>query len=150
MYPNAESAQQGRLAGGSGFFIDYLAPSAKWFRYIVTNIHVVRHGCTTMRVNTKDGGTAVFDIPADDWIDHPDGDDIAVARVDIDSHPDWDVKGLDWSAFVGSVDSFRNRMVELNVGVGDEVIMLGRFVWHAGIQTQSASCPLRKHSADAG
>jgi hypothetical protein len=78
------------------------------------------------------------EIPQGDWVDHPYGDDVAVARIDTLLDADSDVKGLDWSALAGSDAAMRDRMDELNVGVGDEIIMLGRFVSHAGIQRNQA------------
>lgn len=101
---------------------------AEPFQYLITNIHVAQTGNRTVRINTIDGGAETIEVPASDWINHPDGDDMVAAELDL--QPQWAVTPLDWSelAVTGS------RMAELNMGVGDEVFMLGRFISHRGLE----------------
>jgi hypothetical protein len=62
---------------------------------------------------------------------HPDGDDVAVAPVDLAEFPEeWTVRALRWENFYPTTE----RLDELNVGIGDDVVMLGRFAGHTGRQ----------------
>lgn len=101
---------------------------------MVTCSHVVRQQGATLRVNTTSGGTETLTIPAGDWTHHPDNDDVAAAPIALSAHSDWSVRALEWMAVVGPQDLHRQRMRELNIGVGDEVAMLGRFAFHGGQQ----------------
>jgi hypothetical protein len=130
LFRNEEDAQAGRGAGGTGFLVE-LESEAGWLHhYVVSNIHVVRNGCTTLRINTEDGGVSHVEIPESAWVDHPDGDDISVGPIDDDIPSDWTVTPLDWENLCPTPE----RMEELNVGIGDEVVMLGRFSGHSGRQ----------------
>jgi hypothetical protein len=129
-YPSAEAAQNGEPVGGTGFFVDLRSPvSGQAFRYVITNRHVVRKGGTFLRLNMITGGTDVLEIPPSSWVDHPDGDDISVAVIEA-TDPSWTITALEWSDLAIT----QPRMDELNMGVGDEVFMLGRFIAHGGVE----------------
>jgi hypothetical protein len=129
-YPSLEDAQNGEAVGGTGFFVDLRSPvSGQAFRYVITNRHVVHGGGRFLRLNMTAGGTDVLEIPLSSWVDHPDGDDISVAAIQA-ADPGWMITALEWSDLAIT----QPRMDELNMGVGDEVFMLGRFISHSGVQ----------------
>jgi hypothetical protein len=132
-YLTARDAENASRSGGTGFFVDVRSQVTKQpFRYVITNRHVA-HNCGFLRLNTADGGTDVLEIPSTAWVDHPDGDDISAAAVAAPD-PNWAATALEWDSFVGSRQFSEARMKELNVGVGDDVFMLGRFIAHGGRQ----------------
>jgi Trypsin-like peptidase domain len=130
LYPNRESALRGERAGGSGFIVSIPsdADSEFSFSYVVTNSHVIREaGCDALRVNTRSGGTNVIAETKDFWLHHPDGDDVAVLSISLD-YETTKVKALpidDWFVTQERVEYYK-------IGIGDEIVMLGRFVNHEG------------------
>jgi hypothetical protein len=131
LFADEAGAKAGHGAGGTGFLIDYPGTGGTRHTYVVSNIHVVRNGCTTLRLNRRKGGAAVTVIvPSETWCDHGDGDDVCVAAIELDQ-TDWAVKALPWEDFCPTDD----RLDELNVGIGDDVLMIGRFVGHTGKQS---------------
>jgi len=126
LYPSEQAALSGERAGGTGFVVGTRGPlSDRLFCYLVTNDHVASGGCDVVRVNTE-RGVDISRVPASAWLSHPNGDDVAAAPVDIPSH--WKVRPLDWAAVCPTPE----RMAELNVGIGDDVVMIGRFIGHEG------------------
>lgn len=128
LYANEADAESGTQTGGSGFLVIIPVPGyeeeASTF-YAVTNAHVVGNGFTCVRLNTLDGGHASVTLQAEDWVLHPDGDDLAIAEIDLprDSRikailPDSFIDGHDLTMF----------------GVGQDVYMIGRYVSHEGRQ----------------
>lgn len=123
VYPDAENARAGRSAGGSGFFVRFNAHGENAATcYLVTNTHVALGAPRTLRYLDATGSVQFCDIPGNAWRTHPEGDDISVAQIPSDTGVD--IVAIDWSEMAAS----RTRMKELNVGVGDEVFMLGRFL----------------------
>jgi hypothetical protein len=128
VYPSAEAARGAHAAGGTGFLITVpLAGVDYSLRYIVTNSHVAANG-RAIRVNTHDDNHDVVPIHQADWIHHPAGDDLALAPIALspDRHR---YKALPTSYFLT-----RHEMIDLNVGPGDDVYFMGRFIAHDGRQ----------------
>jgi hypothetical protein len=130
LYLNEDSARKGEGAGGTGFFIHVRSKhSGQGVQYGVTNDHIA--GASTggrnlvIRGNTRDGFD-VLTIPREAWIGHPDSDDVALAPVEIPDH--WSTTAIDWAALCPTPA----RFTELNVGIGDDVVMIGRFIGHEG------------------
>jgi len=96
---------------------------------VVSNSHVVFSGCTTLRINKRDGGVDTATIPAEAWEKHDDGDDVAIAPMG-ELPLEWSIAALQWEDMFPTPE----RLAELNVGLGDDVFMLGRFVGHTGQQ----------------
>jgi hypothetical protein len=129
LFENEERAREGTGDGGTGFFVRYLESGFEnW--YVISNIHVVRTGHTTLRINTKKGAVETLSISEDLWVDHPHSDDVSVAPLGFEIPSGWAASGLFWD----SVCPTEHRMEELDVGVGDDVFMLGRFFGHSGKQ----------------
>ncbi|MEP7286653.1 MAG: hypothetical protein ABI947_12900 [Chloroflexota bacterium] len=128
-YPNVEAAERGTPAGGTGFLVDFRSQSSEQeYRYVITNSHVIRSGGVFLRFNVVDGGTNVKEIPQSNWVHHYDSDDICAAILEKDAG--WSATALQWDNIAATIP----RMNELNMGVGDEVFMLGRFISHSGVQ----------------
>jgi hypothetical protein len=80
LFQDEEHARKGRGAGGTGFVVEYPGGGqSDWF--VVSNVHVVHNGCTTLRINTNDGSVATVELEASKWVDHPDGDDVSAATA---------------------------------------------------------------------
>lgn len=120
IFPSEENAHSGEQAGGSGFVASYPSERGNWmFQYVVTNQHVVDRGGHWIRLNHAEG-THVVHIPPDDWVSAPDGDDFALALLDVPEHvkPYW--LALDEGALTAE------EVLELNVGPGTSA------TWWAG------------------
>ena len=136
LYPNKQCALNGERAGGSGFLVSI--PSKIYtdisHRYAVTNSHVIREGQSpVIRMNTEHGAMDVLEYEIDDWTHHPDGDDIAVCPLQID-RKHFIYRTVDEEIFLSEED-----IKEEDLGIGDEVFMIGRFVDHEGKQNNTPS-----------
>jgi hypothetical protein len=128
LYRNRLDAEQNSQLGGSGFLLGYLdMHNTIMHVYAVTNAHVVREGFTVIRINKRFGGYDILELPATAWLEHPDGDDLAACHTVL--VPQHDFKFV---ASAGCVD--KDKVTHFNIGVGDEVFMVGRFIGHSGEQ----------------
>jgi hypothetical protein len=131
LYPDEGAAKSGRKVGGSGFWVrvrSLLVPDFSWM-YGVSNRHVVhRHGASVIRANAKVGGSKIIPAEPTDWIEHPNGHDIAILPIEGKSEQiDFEATPVSPGMFVTEND------VRLGlVGVGDEVYLIGRFINHEG------------------
>lgn len=126
LYLSEADAEEGAAAGGTAFFVSVKTTDGREAILAVTNIHLAAGGCNALRVVDLIGESRVLRVP--EWIYHPEADDVAVAEIDLPK--DVAVSAIAWDG-VAATDE---RMAELNVGVGDEVIMIGRFGAHDGGQ----------------
>ncbi|HEY5709610.1 MAG TPA: hypothetical protein VIS51_09460 [Solirubrobacterales bacterium] len=129
LFKDEASALSGSGGGGTGFLVRFQEDGFE-HTYVVSNMHVVGNGYTTLRLNTAAGAVDAISIPAGAWINHPNADDVSVAPMELEMPSGWQASGLYWD----SVCPTDFRLRELNVGIGDDVFMLGRFVGHSGIQ----------------
>lgn len=99
----------------------------RWFCYAASSRHVVEVA-PVLRLNTLDGRTDVVPLRSEDWEPHPTSD-VAVALVEInfDRH-------ASILTDIGMVLTPRELDV-VDVGIGDDVNMVGRFINHEGVQT---------------
>ena len=131
LYPSAEDAKHGRNFGGTRFIIG--EPSkrhAKYGRrhvYVVTNWHVAVQGSPVIRFNTRSGPPDIFDFDAHDWFF--DGKhDIAVLPINVD--PDRHAVTVVHSQMFVTKDIIQRA----EIGPGDDIFMVGRFMDHDGGQ----------------
>jgi hypothetical protein len=93
----------------------------------VTNRHVIKSGFPVIRLNNQDGGVEVIEKKQEDWI-FTDENDIAVCQVGL-----WPeiqkFKAVNVKDFV-THDLVNN----FNIGIGDIIFLVGRFVNHEGKQ----------------
>jgi len=125
MYESEEDAKVGIRTGGSGFLATIPIPGMghAFQRFVVTNRHVVDGGFTVARMTSRNEDVVVRKFgPAEEWAFAEGGVDLAVwpfqtqvATFDMDFASVFDhnfVKENGWP----------------NIGVGDECVMLGRFM----------------------
>ena len=130
LYPSKEDAEHGEKVGGSGFLVGL--PRRKgdeqgWI-YAVTNRHVAEQ-CNVIRLNTLDGGKRVEGAKA--WILHPDRKtDLAIASLGVTN-----LKIYSFQTFMPRFHFIdKTRLVNFEIGVGDDCYMIGRFVNQEGFQ----------------
>lgn len=140
LYPTTENARQGRSAGGTGFLVAVDSQHAgKVYVYAVTNSHVIREAASpVIRLNTTAGGTEVLSFTANQWVHHPDGDDLAVAMLPGLGSEGFKVKYVPEKMLITKDD-----LVKHNIGPGDDVFMVGRFITHEGRQRNLPSVRFR-------
>lgn len=133
LYRTPEEAKAGLNAGGTGFVVQYTGVGVFSTHYYgVTNHHVAcRDGFSVIRINTKDGGTDIIDLGPDQWEFLPGKYDVAAVPLTLDSN-------LHEIAAVGThmfeePDSEIRSMVASEIGVGEDVFMVGLFVDHDGV-----------------
>jgi hypothetical protein len=135
LYPRAEEAHAHAKIGGTCAFIGrrvYVDGVLKpiYVPYAVSNRHVVwTGGCPVIRINRRDGGKPdVIELECDDWIVHPDGDDLAIANLTgkID-------QAIHKISFIGDEKFVTPTLIQVfGIGLGEEVLMMGRLVNHQG------------------
>jgi len=129
IYPNTSSARDGKSVGGTGFFVEREdAKTGQKIQYLITNTHVAQFENRAIKFCSTNGSCYFHEIKADEWVCHPNGADISAVVLPLQE--DWNVTPLDLSA----LGVTQPRMDELNMGVGDEVFMLGRFISHNSLQ----------------
>jgi hypothetical protein len=128
LYHDRQHAELGREFGGSGFIAGVASerlPKQVFYQYIVSNWHVVaRDGCPVVRMNFKDGTPDIHEFEPHEWEFIP-GIDVAVVPVHIsDRH----------SITTAAVDCFltEEKIKEHDIGPGEDVVMIGRFIDHDG------------------
>lgn len=132
LYPSVDAARAGEKFGGTGFLIGVPSenvPNA-WFLYVVTNWHIaVRAGCSIIAIRKKGGGSYFFESDPSDWIFETQGDDIAFLRLPI---KDLDDAQLEITYCAASTMLTEEACLSAEIGPGDDVFMMGRFVDHDG------------------
>ena len=127
VYPDEERAREGSRAGGSGFLIHVPLAFEPWVQvYAVTNRHVIDGGCGALRLNTSAGPTDIMQTGQCDWVMHPELDDVAIAPMQMAPRHRW--TSINAGCFVT-----QQMLLERAVGVGDEVLMIGRLSGTEGI-----------------
>jgi hypothetical protein len=123
LYQSEEDARQGIAYGGSGFLVGVSSGQGWAHVYAVTNSHVIMHGFTTVRLNSRTE-QSIDTIAPDNWIHHPEGDDLAIAPIELD-------RSRHRFKFLSSKAGFfitKELEKEINLGLGDEALMVGRFL----------------------
>jgi hypothetical protein len=130
LYPSVEDAKNRVRWGGSGFLLGVLSeanPSAVHL-YAVTNHHVAL-GAPVVRLMNENGNAEIHDGVASDWIEHPDGDDLAIRPLGAVAERSYTFIGVLPDSLLAQSD-----LTEYGVGPGDECLMMGRYINHAGTQ----------------
>jgi hypothetical protein len=149
LYPTEEAAKRGERSGGSGFLVAVAGfgdgwlldgtPARKDFYhlYVVSTRHLIHSpkqdfvAKSIVRLNTHKGDSAVIPAQIDHWHCSPDHD-LAVLPIPFREHYRFLAIGL---------ESFLTEEVagRYDVGIGDEVFMVGRFISHDGVQQNNPS-----------
>ena len=135
LYPSRAAAEQGQAAGGTGFIVAYSSEKVAnaHFLFAVSNKHVVADaGASVIRLNTVAGGTDILEFEPHEW-HFTNQHDLAIIpiKVDLAKHR---VKAVPLNEFLSlaAIDTY-------DIGPGDEVFMIGRFVKHDGKLVNSPS-----------
>jgi hypothetical protein len=135
LYPSSVEAKAGVQAGGTGVFVAMPVPNfpGRICVYAVSNKHVVNKlGCSVIRVNTLVGGTDIIEKDPAEW--HASNtDDLAVCLIQVkpEVHK---IKAIGTDIFVK-----KQELRDDQIGVGDDVFMVGRFMNHDGHLTNVPS-----------
>jgi hypothetical protein len=127
LYASEEDAVAGENYGGSGFLVGwpFVSDSTLLHPYAVTNSHVIDDGFTVPRMNDSLSLKAGEPLPLTqgNWIHHPDGDDIAIAPLDLDPAT-YQIRLL------RPERSFLTKEIQkkIQLGAGDDAFMVGRFL----------------------
>jgi hypothetical protein len=133
LYPSeAEAeAEDGSRIGGSGFLVGiYLNPPFNTYalRVLVTNKHIVDNGNMVARINTLDGGKAIIAMDEENWIFSATGDDLGICPIKVNPAVHKHNYVPTWT-FVT-----KKLLGEFDVGPGDDVFFVGRFIDREGRQ----------------
>jgi hypothetical protein len=131
LYLSEEEAKEGSGIGGSGFLAGIISedvPKPFWYLYVVTAKHVVLEGSLFVRMTTQAGEKYIYETKDEDWVCHPDGADVAVCLVGVNP------REVHFS-HIPINDFLRLEQIKpLDIGIGDEAFVVGRFINHEGKQ----------------
>jgi hypothetical protein len=132
-YESEADANEGNRSGGSGFLTHVVSSASPTVGhvYAVTNKHIVDNGCVVIRINRKRGGFDTLPTQLASWVVHPNGDDVAVLPIDMS---DETFSQFTWWSIDTRHFITRDIIKTYNVGLGDEVFMVGRLMSHEGRQ----------------
>lgn len=130
LYPSIDDAENGRAIGGTGFVVSVKEPGGVMpGLYVVTNRHVIEGGHTVIRSNTTGDAIQCLETDETNWMFHPAGDDLAVFPFFYDPR----VTPL---IHIPSATFLTRALIERwNIGPGDDVFTVGRFVSQEGRQS---------------
>jgi hypothetical protein len=134
LYADKDDADTGVDSGGSGFLTQMPSENCKTASHIyaVTNAHVIERGSPVVRVNLTHPSsgyerTYSFEFTASDWVVHPEHD-LAVCALPTDVQSNlYRVALIDTKFLLSEKD-----VIEKDIGPGDDVVYVGRFMGHAG------------------
>jgi hypothetical protein len=116
--------------GGSGFLVAKRRPDnpSAFQIFGVTAAHVISGAKTPfLRFNKRfENEIQVLEVSKSKWKQHFGGDDISVARLEISPHV-YRTLCIETERFVTD-----DVLTEKDIGIGDNVFMVGRFVHHSG------------------
>ena|SRR5208282_173947 len=132
IYGSIEDAKDGAAFGGSGFLAMVPHEGNKNLHsfYVVTNRHVVKDAHTpVIRINRNDGGEPErITTREEDWTPHSNGDDVSVLPIKV-SREHLNFLAIKISDFVTT-----QTLIDEDIGIGDDTVMVGRFISHEGKQ----------------
>ncbi|WP_156041783.1 trypsin-like peptidase domain-containing protein [Bradyrhizobium sp. URHD0069] len=130
LYPSEAAAEDGEKMGGTGFLVGRSAQAGNQViatLFVVTNKHVIDNGSMVVRLNTQDGKKDVIPLDGAKWFTHPDGDDLAVCPIGLNVAHRFQFVELNQFLTHEIIKTF-------DIGCGDDVFIVGRFVSHEGKQ----------------
>lgn len=135
LYPSRRDAEEARLGGGTGFLVSVESAVNKnhLHIYAVTNKHVINNGGLVVRINRHDGSTEIIEFDYLDWERHADSD-VAIAQIG-----QMDESIIRFRCIRSNQLITKDIAKRLDIGLGDDVYMVGRFAPHAGKTTNMPS-----------
>lgn len=137
LFRTADEARARERLGGCGFIVSRLIDGSEeavgrrlYVPYLISNRHVVFNGGAAIAsINRRDGNPPdIIDLLQTDWIPHPLGDDLI--GICVHGHLNKDVHRITHIPTHQFVT--KDVVAEYQIGVGDEVFMMGRFINHQG------------------
>lgn len=130
LYPSELEAKAGVESGGSGFICTIPTKIDNKYShiYIATNSHVIEDGSTIVRINTRQGKMDILTTEKEDWEHHPAGDDVAICSIGLP------LEIYDYSYITRAMFVTDEVIKSHNIGPGDDVFLVGRFINHEGKQ----------------
>jgi len=140
LYPDEESAKQGKKAGGTGFFVSIPSstyPNQFHHTYAVTNWHVAVQGSPVIRVNGRTGPPVIFPFEPHEWTFLPNHHDIAAIPVTLNPsiHKVEAINFDGANSFCLTNDDIQARQIS----AAEDVFMLGRFIDYDGYEANVPS-----------
>jgi hypothetical protein len=133
LYPSQDAAEQGRSAGGTGFLtsISSTTDPREKYTYAVTNKHLIDDIYPVIRLNTKEGGIDYLPADQSSWTISVD-DDLAILEISLNEN----------HAYYAIPEEYyltEKEVEEYDIGAGDDVYMIGRFVNRDGVLRNTPS-----------
>jgi hypothetical protein len=136
IYESVADARNGVQYGGSGLLAGVELEKdpikegySRGHVYVVTNWHVVLKARNpVLRFNRTDGQIECIETRQDQWHQHKDGDDVAVFPLQAPLD-EFEYVVLGTEMFVTP-----KLIYEEDIGIGDDAVMIGRFITHDGKQ----------------
>jgi Trypsin-like peptidase domain len=136
LYPSITDAENGSRIGGSGFVVG-IDVGKHGVNYavrpqvlcIVTNKHVIDGGNKVVRINTITGGGDIIPLNGVPWYTHSGGDDLAVCPVKTSFLHKATIYHIPSNSLIT-----KKIIEDYDIGPGDDVFVVGRFVNHEGKQ----------------
>jgi trypsin-like peptidase len=142
-YRTHADAEDNARHGGTAFLIGKPvegvgAPDGMFLIYAVTNYHVVYDSNSpVLRLHRRDGKLSILDLKKEDWVPHPDGEDLAIAYISENTDLSDTLQNV---KFVTTSQFLTPEIIKSHdIGLGDDVFMVGRFLNHQG--TKDALAP---------
>jgi hypothetical protein len=135
LYASKEDAERGEKYGGTGFLV-LMKPSGAL--YGVTNHHVaVKNGFSVIKITNANGETEILDFDSSEWEFIPGGDDVAAIempeRLTATPTPRTIYQRPQLLAVDTDMFATESAVKADQIGPGEDVFMIGRFVDHEGI-----------------
>lgn len=136
IYHGEHDARGWRRSGGTGFLVS--VPDERYpdvgATYVVTNSHVIpRSGSVVLRLSQAFPavGYEIVTVPVDEWVHHPDGDDVAAYQLVVSTELyDHTVIPLAWFMT-------RDDVAKEVFSAGDECFFIGRQLFLDGKDTNT-------------
>lgn len=136
LYPDEARAAAGDKVGGTGFFCASPPPDGhdggefQSILWLVTNKHVVQDGNWVLRITKADGSNVQATVDEKAWV-YSEDYDLAIANAGF-------LKGVisDHDLHYVHGDMVTPSLIQkFDIGIGDDLILLGRFINWDGAQT---------------
>jgi len=129
-----EKNSGGKQMMGTAFLVGrHLEGTDRSEVYLVTAKHVIdeirKHSAykVFLRVNLRQGGWAWYETPLEDWLSHPDEDQVDVSVLPFPCNELVDIIFLPLAVF-----ATKDTIGREGIGIGDEVFLIGLFSQHYG------------------
>ncbi len=120
LYPSIPAAETGEKVGGTGFIVR--VDDHGEFYYVVTNKHIIDRGNCTVRFNNTSRTHEAYEFDEANWIKARNAD-LAIYLI-----PGPDPRQLDFRPIEVGQFITREKIAQLDIGIGDEVFFAGRFI----------------------